>query len=249
MKKMKTFALAMVAFFLSTDVYAVCDVAERDTLNSLAVNVGVSYEEVQIEIPKDENFNYPDGMTEEEREEYVAYDNYFRIYISNITEELYVVVTNNNTRESRTLTFQDVRDRVAYFDQLVTMEIVNYTIEVYSSSETNCPDTLLYTQYLTTPMYNPYSELVACEGAEDFYMCHEYLSVDVDFTDFYDDLALYKAEHGSNDSNGDVEEEDGGFFQFIQEHLVVVIIVVVGVAAAGGLITFVVIKKQRSRVV
>lgn len=251
MKKIRVFTLAILLFFLSTNVYAVCDVTESNTLNSLATNVGVSYEVVQVEIPKDENFNYPDGMTEEEREEYVAYDNYFRFYISNVTEELYVVVTNQSTNESRTYTYQDAVDGIISFDVLSTMEIVRYSITVYSSDATNCPDTELYTHYETTPMYNPYSELVACEGIEDFYMCHEYLSVDVDFTNFVEDAERYR--NGLINDDGEEitipEEDDGGFLSFISDHLVVVIVVVVVIVAAGGLITFVVIKKQRSRIV
>lgn len=250
MKKWKAFLFTLVLFFVSSNyVYAVCDVNETNELNSLATNVNVSYEIVQVEIPKDENFNYPDGMTEEERAEYVAYDNYFRIHISNLTEDLYVVVRNENTGESTTYNYQDSSNGTITFDRLVTMEIVNYTITIYSSSETNCADTELYTQYLTTPMYNPYSELVLCEGIEDFYLCQEYLSVDVDFTYFYDDVERYRNGLINDDGEEIPEEEDPGFFDFVRDNIVIIIVVVVVIVAAGGLITFVVIRKQRRRIV
>ena len=251
MKKIKAFVLAFTLFFLSTNVYAVCDVTESNTLNSLATNLSISYEVVQVEIPMDENFNPPDGLTEEEDEEYVAYRNYFRFYIGNVTEELYIVVTNQNTDESTTYTYDDVVDGVITFDERVFIEIVNYKIDVYSSSQTNCPDTLLYTWYQTTPMYNSYSGSYLCDGIEEFYLCHEYLSVETSFANFEQLTNEYRAGH--IDDNGEEivtpEEPEEGFLNFISDHLVIVIVVAVVIVAAGGLITFVVIKKQRSRIV
>lgn len=253
MKKIKVFLLATLLFFLSTNVYAVCDVTETNTLNSLATNIKISYEVVQVEVPIDEGFNPPDGLTEEEDQNYVAYRDYFRFYISNVTEELYIVVTNKSTNEKKTYTYADVVDGVITFDEAVGLAIVNYTIEVYSSSATNCPDTLLYTWYETTPMYNSYSENAACDGIEDFYLCHEYLSVssDISYNDFINLTDEYRAGHINADGEEIVtpEEPDDGFLNFISDHLVVVIIVAVVIVAAGGLITFVVIKKQRSRIV
>ena len=251
MKKIKVFTLAILLFFLSTNVYAVCDVTETNTLNSLATNVRISYEVVQVEVPVDEGFNPPDGLTEEEDQNYVAYRNYFRFYISNVTEELYIVVTNQSTNESTTYTYEDAVDGIITFDARVFIEIVNYTIDVYSSSATNCPDTLLYTWYETTPMYNSFSESNLCEGIEDFYLCHEYLSVETSFDNFERLVQEYR--DGHIDDNGEEivtpEEPDEGFLGFISDHLVEVIIVAVVIVAAGGLITFVVIKKQRSRIV
>ena len=251
MRKMKVLVLAFVLFFISDHVYAVCDASESTELNGLANNVNVAYDIIQKEIPKDENFNYPDGLTEEEREEFVAYDDYFRIIISNLTEDLYVVVTNENTGEKWTFTYADSDNGIVNFDDLALMEIVNYTIVVYSSDVTNCPDTELSTKKVSTPMYNPYSELVACEGIENFYLCHEYLEVDVDFSNFNEEVLRYS--DGLIDDSGDEisdEEDDGnGFVQFLKDNIVMVIVVVVVIIVAGGLITFVVIKRQRRRIV
>ncbi len=251
MKKIKAFAFTFLLFFLSTNVYAVCDVTETNTLNSLATNVRISYEVVQVEIPMDENFNPPDGVSDEDMEDYVAYQDYFRFYISNVTEELYIVVTNQETNERRTYTYDDVVDGVITFDEVVGISITNYTIEVYSSSATNCPDSLLYTWYETTPMYNVFSESSLCVGIEEFYLCHEYLSVDTSFENFNQLVGEYRAGHIDDNGQEITEpvEDDGGFFEFIGDHLVVVIVVAVIIVAAGGLITFVVIKKQRSRIV
>ena len=250
MKKIRVFTLAILLFFLSTNVYAVCDVTESNTLNSLATNLGISYEVVQVEASPEDDFNAPDGIDADE--DYVAYQEFFRFYISNVTEELYIVVHNDKTNESKTYTYNDVVDGVITFDEKVSTSLVNYTIEVYSSDQTNCPDTLLYTWYETTPMRNLYSNYSLCIGIEEFYLCHDYLSVETSFADFERLTREYRA--GLIDDDGEeittpVEEDDNGFLSFINDHLVVVIIVAVVIVAAGGLITFVVIKKQRSRIV
>ena len=250
MKKIKAFIFTFLLFFLSTNVYAVCDVAETNTLNSLATNVRVSYEVVQVEVPENEDFNPPDGISAEE--DYTAYRDYFRFYISNVTEELYVVVTNQETNESKTYVYNDAVDGVITFEEEVGVTIVNYTIDIYSSDVTNCPNTKLYTLYETTPKRNLYSNYSLCIGIEEFYLCHEYLSVETSFADFERLVQEYRAGHINDDGEEIVlpeETDEESFLSFINDHLVVVIIVVIVIVAAGGLITFVVIKKQRSRIV
>lgn len=252
MKKTRVLIFALMMFMIGGKyVYAVCDATETNTLNSLAANVGRSYEIITKELTKEEtSFEPPGGITVEEYNNFLFEVDYFRIYITNITEELYVVVTNENTGEERTFNYSDTDNGTAMFEEMVKTEIVNYTIEIYSSDITNCRDQRLYTQYLTTPMYNTASESSFCTGIEDFYMCHEYLSVDVDFTNFMERTEEYRASH----TNGEVEEvpeeeTENGFFAFVQDHIVWVVVIVVAVVAAGGLITYVVIKKQRSRIV
>ena len=113
-------------------VYAACDATEMNTLNSLAANVGKSYEVIEREVSSEEaNATPPDGLTIEEYENYVFVRKFFRIYITNITEELYVVVTNENTGEEKTFNYADTDNGNVYFDERVGTEIVNYTIDIY----------------------------------------------------------------------------------------------------------------------
>ena len=93
MGKIKTLIITLCIFFFSiTTVSAVCIAEETNRLNSLAVNVKVSYEIITKEIPAEDNFNTPDGLTEEEIENYKYYRDYFKIYIANVTEDLYVKI-------------------------------------------------------------------------------------------------------------------------------------------------------------
>ena len=247
MKKIRVLIFTLMLFMIGGKyVYAACDATEMNTLNSLAANVGKSYEVIEREVSSEEaNATPPDGLTIEEYENYVFVRKFFRIYITNITEELYVVVTNENTGEEKTFNYADTDNGSVYFD-------IRFSgWHIYSSDITNCRDQRLYTQYLTTPMYNLNSESGLCEGIEDFYLCHEYLSVDVDFTNFMEKTEEYRASHTNGEVEEDipVEENESGFLAFVQEHWLIVLGISVAVLAAGGLITFVVIKKRRSRIV
>ena len=251
MKRLLPFIFTLTLFFLGGyNAYAVCDATEMNRLNSLAVNVGVDYEIVELEIPVNEDVNPPDGLDADE--EYIPRKDHFKFYITNITEELYVVVTNELTEEKRTFTFDDAENCVITFADMTTVDMVDYTFEIYSSSVTNCPDTLLYTWYETTPMRNLYSHSSFCIGIEEFYLCHDYLSVQVSFENLEELTREYREGHLNQDGEEvivDEEEKDNGFMAFVEEHMTVIIIAAVIIVAAGGLITFVVIKKQRSRIV
>ena len=254
MKKLKAFFFTFVFFLASNNVYAVCDATELNNLNRLAVNVSVDYEAITEEYEPDENITYPDGLTQEEWDNYVFARNVFQIYISNLTKEIYVTVSDNVTNETQTYTYADSNNGVVTIRQLDLTNITTYTVTVYSSSETNCPDTLLYTQYLTTPMYNSYSDYTICEGAEDFYLCYEYLSVPtVSFDRFVELVEDYKAGRVDNEGEEIVppeeEEEESGFGDFVREHRVVIISVCLVIVIGGVLVTVIVIKKRRSQVV
>ena len=251
MKKLNVVFLALLFFFASIrSVYAVCDATESNTLNSLAVNVRASYEAMEEEYIPDESFNPPDGMPIDD--DYVVTRDIFRIYITNITEELYVVVTNDVNDEELTFTYQDSNNGTVTFDQEDLSSIRNYTVTVYSSSQTNCPDTRLYNYYFTTPMYNTFSEYDVCVGAEDFYLCYEYLSVPMPTYDqFLSSVEDYK--EGKIDEEGEVippdVEDDNTFWGFIGDHWIVITVVTAVIIVGGVLVTVIVVKKQRSRIV
>ena len=251
MKKINYIIIFLGLFMLWTcNVHAACDATEVNTLNRLATNVKASYEIIIKEVPKEETTdNPPDNITKEEYENYVFKYKYFRIYINNIVEELYVVVTNESTDEEFIFTYDDTDNGSVYFEELVGTKLVNYTIEIYASSVTNCQDEEIYSFNLTTPMHNAFSRSMLCEGIEEFYMCHEYLSVPVDFSTFLDDVQKYRETHLNSEEplEEPIEEESEGFLDFIFSHLIVVLVISLIVIGSGVLITFIVIKKRRSR--
>lgn len=250
MKKFRVVFVLLFSFLISTSlVKAECDATESNRLQSLAVNVRNSYEIVELEVQESEDFNPPDGLSDEELENYVYKKDFFRIHLNNITEDLYVVVTNRDTKETHTFHYGDTDNGNVHFDVEVGTEINNYIVDVYASDKTNCTSKKLRTMYFTTPMYNTFSESVMCDGIEEFYLCHEYLSVDTSFAKFDTLVEQYRSGKLKEDGTAKPIEEEKGFFGFIKEHKGIVALTILVVVVAGGCITVVIIKKQRSRIV
>lgn len=232
-------------------VQAECTAEESNKLSRLAVNVKANYEEAKKEATPDDNYNPPDGLDIEDLEDMIGYHNIFKIYIQNITEELYVKVFNKQTNETNTYYYSDAVNGVITIEQEDLTRVTNYTITVYSSDKTNCPDSKLHTTYLTTPMFNTYSEFAQCEGVEEFYLCHEYLTVEtVSFDKFLQLVSDYRKGKIDEDG-GDVkpEEPDKGFTDFIKDNKGIIITASIIIVAVGGLVTVIIVKKQRSKII
>lgn len=251
MENMKKILFVLVLFFFSLDIsYAECDFTENNKLNSLAVNVKASYEVSYIEQEKDEFFNAPDGMTPEEIEDFKSYKGVFNIKITNLTKELYITVYDKMSKETKTYTYNDSENGIITIIQEDMLSMNTYSITVYSSEETNCPDKKLYTLSLTTPYYNELSSYSLCDDIKEFYLCHEFLTVEsTSFEDFSRLVESYKK--GKIDDEGkDVkkeEEKTNNFFDFIKEHKVLIISISSGILVGGIVITIIVVKKQRRK--
>lgn len=251
MRKIKLVVVAFLAALLCMPyVNAECDAAETNKLSSLANNVKSSQDVIEKAVDPDPDWNPPDGLTEEELENYVYEMKFFRIFISNITEELYVTITNNSTKETKTYNYSDATNGTISFDELVSDQIVNYTLDVYASSKTGCASKKLRTFYITTPKYNSLSEYSNCEGIEEFYLCHEYLNVETSVDNFESLTTQYREGKLKADGTPKGEDKkDEGIFGFIKNHKGTVIGASIAIIAIGGLVTVIIVKKQRSRIV
>lgn len=247
MKKLKVLLISLFSLFMSTSiVHATCDTTESNKIRSEAVNVKANYEKVEGILDESE-YNPPDGLTDEELEQFVAKYNYFKIYITNLTENLYVKVYNDVTKETKTYHYADSDQGTISFDWTNLKSIAKFRIDVYSSNKTGCPDTKLFTLYQTTPRFNTYSGYSMCDDAKDFYLCHDYLTVDpVEFDKFVELVTKYKngqiKENG--EENGKPKEKEKGFFQEYKTQIIIGSILVI---CAGGLTVVIIVTKQRSK--
>lgn len=250
MKKIQIVVLVLICFLVcNISADAACSASDISKLNQMAVNVKPSYEEAEGILDKG-SYVPPDGLSEEELEKYEEKYNYFKIHIANLTEDLYIEVTNDFNKEKKTYSYQDSKDGIVTIDWEDIGEIVNFTITVFSSDKTDCPNTKLTTLYLTTPRYNRYYDYMACSENPDFYLCYKYLTIkNVDENAFFRLLEQYQKGTINKDGDNIVEEpaKDKGFVKFIKDNKVVVIITVVAVLAIGGAVTVILVKKQRSR--
>ncbi len=239
MKRINIPALLLFMFILGlTNVYAECSTDDMSKIRSEAVQVKVSYEKTTRIMDSSEyhidgtNDDTDLGITEE----------YYKIYINNLTENLYITVYNNYTDKTDTYTYQDSDNGTISFDNNDILQLVKYTITVYSSSNTNCPDTQLYITDLTTPRYNYYYYDSVCNDAKDFYLCQEYLTIDfIDYTTFKKSVNDYL--EGLIDTNGEEVEKQVSVVKtsFWDKYKIVII---VGGVVIVGIGTILVIKKR-----
>ncbi len=245
MRKMSTFALAILTFLFGTNIVsALCEASEMNRLNTLAVNVRSDFEEIEEVMDPDE-YDLPDGTETEELPELKRL--FFKVNIYNVTDELYVLVHNNVTNETKKFTYQDSKDGVISFIWDDLYSIVNYTITVYSSDKTNCVDTKLHTLYQTTPRFNEYSSLAACDNADDFYLCHKYITVETtDFSNFIAKVDEYK-KGKVNEKGEEIVSPNKKNENFISEYKNIIIAVSAAVVIVGVISVVVVIIRRSGK--
>ena len=172
MKKSVIYALCGLLCFSSiiTAKATVCTNEEYIELKNIAGKVDKTYEEKEEEV--DPSTYYTNKETGNEP----VYEPYLSVIFSNITEDIYIKVSNDYNDEVKFIRYQDTQDGIYKFDWKNIDKITKFTYEVYSSTETSCPDEKYYTGYLVLPKYNELSESVMCEGLGDFDACNRYVT-------------------------------------------------------------------------
>lgn len=143
MKKIIGFLFIILSFICVGNVYAeedtTCSSASKVALQKAASGVEANYT-----IKKDDNNNY-----------------YFEMSIYNITNDIYIVVSNNITKEEIQVLPSMTNNDVYTFNVYDTVTVINYTIHV-RPFKYGCNDEL---RKFTTikPRYNDISELEICK--------------------------------------------------------------------------------------
>lgn len=243
----KLFLLAII-FLTPNFVHAEssCSYNEQAELNDIVANVKANYEVVNIYNGKfldidnqDENGNIP---------EVDSYIKGFDISILNLTEDIYVKISNDKNSESMTYYYKDTNNGMITFRTTEIEKLVNYTIEVYSNKY-SCVGELYRSIPLSTPIYNPYSEMIACQDNPEFYYCQEFIpSENISLNEFAEKIQKYEQE--TKPEEKEVNEKEN-FFERIKRFYTynktliysIGIVIVVGVAT-----TVILVKKKRSRV-
>lgn len=157
-------------------------------------------------------------------------ERYFRIYLTNVSENVYVDLKNEATGESTKYRYTDSQEGIITIDGIDTDNIKNYSMKVYASDSTNCSGESLATQYITLPRYNSYSTEDYCQEHKDEKYCEEYVEFDdVDYNTFFENTI-----EKDNDINETITEMTIGqkVMGFIEDNLVWVLcgcIVLIGV--------------------
>lgn len=226
-----------------------CSYSEQAELNEIVSHVNANYEVVEVSMGEYYDVDhFGDEGYETVKEHFVKG---FNIHILNITEDIYVKVSNNVNAEVKTYHYKDTQDGIATFQTLDNERLVTYTIEVYSNKY-SCAGEMYRKFTLTTPLYNNYAERPQCEGNEEFYYCQEFInSENITFNEFIDKFSEFYAQKQEEEEKR-LEEENKSFLDKMKDfynHNKIVIYSIGGVIVVMGVATAVVlIKKRRSRV-
>lgn len=221
---------------------SLCSVEDQASLNKVAGSVKAVYEEVTEEMAPN---TY---VTTDETGEGPFYYNYFKIIFTNITDEIYVKITNDYNKEVKFIRYQDTDAGMYYIDWYKLDKVVKFTYEVYSSNETDCQGEKYFTGYLVTPKFNKFSEMLICDGINDYLPCQKYTTVNFTYEEQYNKIAEYIEEKET-----EKEEENKKWYEkigdFVKEHKVAFIAGGSIIVIAGVAVVMVNIKRKRENVI
>ncbi len=245
----KLFLLAII-FCIPNFVKAqsACSYSEQAKINDIVANVKATYEAVDIYEGKVLDIDNPD-----EKGNIPEIDNYskgFKISVLNITDAIYVKVSNNINKDTHTYYYKDTVEGTANFQVKGVSNLVTYTIEIYSNKY-SCVGEMFRKFTIVTPIYNSYSKMTACQENPGFYYCQEYISSEnIDIDEFLTKVKDYKKEKEKEEQ---AEHENKSFWkkikEFYERNAMIINISGIGtVLIIGGITSTILIKRKRSRV-
>ena len=249
-KKVTIIAISSL-FLLSNVKGTTCNYEEKATLNNEISNVKTNYEIKERVLDKSE-YEIPDALLGTEYEDtYVATEDYIVLNILNLTENMYVEVSNDLDDEVKIYQYSDTNNGNIAIERYNLIHIVNYTVKVYASSATGCEGNLLRTLSQKLPRDNEYSSYSICSVIPEYYLCQRYVTFDdVGFDTFINKTSK---EIEKQEEKEKQEKDNDKWYEkaidFVKEHKVPFIIGGVGVIVIAGGTTFVIIKKRRRSVI
>lgn len=253
MKTRLNYLFLLAIIFLTPNlVYAAsaCSYEEQAELNNIVANVKATYEVVDVYTGKAYDVDNPneDG-TFPEVDHFIKA---FNINILNITEDIYVKVTNNYNSDEKTYTYKDTNNGIVTMQTKNVEQLVTYSIEVYSNKYA-CIGEKFRVLYMTTPIFNAYSARPACENNKGFYYCQEFIpSENISYNEFLNKLEEYEKQKDNQVQEDKTSSENKSFIErikgFYNINRVIINIALSAIVVAGVATTVVLVKKKRSRV-
>ena len=188
-------------------------------------------------------------MYEENGDPEYWYEYYLYINIYNVPDNVTIYVESQNETFNPFSVSSNQRDdkgTIIIRDKDNT-KLKRFKFSVKSTSK-DCNGEVLKTMTLNTPMANELANAPACAGSPDFKYCAKFTDFDVSqitASDFNKALQQYKDEL-NKEEQGSVNNSVEKVKEVISKYWVVLVILVIII---GGLITYVVIKKKRSRII
>lgn len=249
--KRLTFLISIFLVGMIVPNAATCNYTERAVLNSEIANIKANYE-IKERVLDSSEYSLPDSsLGTEEEETYVATTEYIQVNILNLTENVYIEVSNDVDSDVIVYNYSDTTDGNITFNWEELGTIITYTIKVYASSNTSCEGTSLKTIYLTLPRFNDYSEYALCALVPDYYLCERYVTYEeIEFNEFYESVT---AEIAKTEEEEPATEEEQEWYEevgdFITNYKVIFIVGGVCLVVAVGIAVAIIIRRRRRSII
>jgi len=164
----------------------------------------------------------------------------FRINTFNITEDLFVRMTNNVTRQTTTIHDGLLEDGIFTYMTDNTEDIVNYSFGVYTNDE-GCFGRSFRSYTVRKPMMNPFSEWPICHGLDEIPYCRRFIDAPLNISEEELPGRIERFLRGPDLD----DDDDNAVIEWIRNNTTVIVIVIVVIGGIAGTV-FLVIRRRRS---
>jgi len=216
---MKKIMFTIFTIFSLTNIVnaASCSLEEQVQVNNEAGAVNATAEPFQYSY-------YATNSETDEEEEVVAYTG--MIYVNNITENIYVIVSSSDDISNK-YTYSDAIDGTITINTGGMGSVKAYTVSVYAVN-TKCDKSAIRELTVTVPRRNSYHDLSLCNDNPDYLYCQEFTTLDdIDYVSFYNGVSDY----ASSKKKAEDEERKSGVFEeatsFIKTNWLVILFIII----------------------
>ncbi len=224
----------MISILFIIPVKADCAITDRRIVQEHAANVKVTYVPTEIQKERDNGELYNQRIIE------------IKIYNTS-PDNMYVLKSSSSNIalvEKHFLAPEKEEDNPVTFTVQSTDMIISFELYIYSNLN-ECTGELLKTIRFSLPKFNYYSQLEACNGIPEFYLCQEYITFDINKDKFFEQVNNYK-ENGA--ANADVLMDQASTLNKIVASSSKTKYIIVGLLLVGGSIaTYFIIKDNRKK--
>jgi len=163
----------------------------------------------------------------------------FRLDTFNITDNIFVTMTNNITREVTTIHSEMLEDGIFVYVTGDLENVVDYNFRVYSFAD-GCFGQHLRTYTVRKPMFNLFSDMPVCHGIDEVPYCQKFINEEFQFSMMELPERIERFLAGPTQEPGDGQ----GPVQWFRNNVAAILITLIILAIITGGTVFVVGKRR-----
>ncbi len=179
----------LILIIIPTTINAACTYEQQADLREEASLIEISYEEMEREINSNEYIQTEGQLNNEGSDApVIIIENYFDINILNLSEELYIEVTNDIDDSIITIS-KNNDDQIYQFEHNKLTNVYTYTFQIYGSENSSCEGEIFKVVYLKVPKLNEYYNYDACNIHKNEDVCQKYTTLEnISIDKFYETI-------------------------------------------------------------